>query len=94
VAREGCGSKNDLLHYQHFSLHKEENSQDPPSRRRARLALAWIAGTFRQPPIIVSSIFGVEKKKADAVLLLPIITLLLGPGDLSLKVFSLDIDLA
>jgi hypothetical protein len=70
------------------------NVQDPPSRRRARRALAWIAGTSRQPPIIVSSILKGRRKEADAVLLLPIITLLLGPGDLSLKVFSLDIDLA
>jgi len=93
VAREGCGSKNDLLHYQHFSLYKEENLQDPPLRRRARRALAWIAGTSRQPPLIVSSIL-IRKRETNAVLLLPIITLLLGPGDLSLKVFSLDIDLA
>jgi hypothetical protein len=33
-------------------------------------------------------------KGTNAVLLLPVITLLLGPGDLSLKVLSLDIDLA
>jgi len=70
-----------------------ENVQDPPSRQRARRALAWIAGTSRQPPIIVSSIH-VRNTGTDAVLLLPIVTLLLGPGNLSLKMLSLDIDLA
>jgi len=64
--------------------------------RRPRRALVWTAGTFRQPPTPMSAMLNTSRTldRTHAVLCLPLVSLLLGPSDLSLKVLSLDINLA